>query len=149
MGSPSQSGISRRWAWGVFEAPRSARPTSSWKSSALQPWLCSDGHTDACIVGVKAKRSPLGKLPSCTVSSHFQQRLWRCWLQALCWLQHPEPLCAGGARNSSAITRAKGQSLRELTARTALNSAGETVPIKPLWPAAMSTHNCSYNQWQQ
>lgn len=63
LGSLSQPGISRRWAWGVFEAPRSAQPTTSWKSSALQPWLCTDGHTDACNVGgSESKEEPNGKM---------------------------------------------------------------------------------------
>lgn len=50
------------------------------------------------------------KLPLHAVNSHFQQRLWICWLRALCWLLLSACLCAGGARNSSAIPRAKGQS---------------------------------------
>lgn len=110
-GSPPGSGISRRWAWGVFEAPRPAQPASSW----LKFQLCSsrsaltDPLTLVTWEGEKAKRSPLGELHSCTVNSHFQQRLRLCWLQALSWLWLSEHLFPGGARNSSAIKSAKGQ----------------------------------------
>ena len=63
QGRLSGSGISRRWAWGVFEAPRPAPPASSWKISALQPWLCSDGSTDTCNVGGReSKEEPTGKI---------------------------------------------------------------------------------------
>lgn len=68
--------------------------------------------TDACSMGGREGREePTGKkLPLHAVNSHFQQRLWICWLRALCWLLLSACLCAGGARNSSAIPRAKGQS---------------------------------------
>lgn len=62
-GSPPGSGISRRWAWGVFEAPRPAQPASSWKISALQPSLCFDGPTDTGNVGEReSKEEPTGKI---------------------------------------------------------------------------------------
>lgn len=107
--SPSGSDISRRWTF--LKTPDLLNPSAHGKFQLCSPGCAlTDPPTLVTREGEKAKRGPLGKLPSCTVSSHFQPRPGLCRLRVLCWPRRSERLCAGGARNSSAIPRAKGQS---------------------------------------
>lgn len=104
------SKLSSSLIWEAYRPLTTARPLSSQSISVPQISALKDPQICSTREGKKAERSLQGKLPSRAVNSHFQQRLWLCWLRALCWLPLSARLAAGGARNSSAIPGAKGQS---------------------------------------